>query len=51
MKISNKLVLLAIILFCILTGSCSPSGSIQPAFLQPGDSIGVMVISSPINVT
>ncbi|MBR5857088.1 MAG: LD-carboxypeptidase [Bacteroidales bacterium] len=49
MKISNKLVLLAIILFCILTGSCSPSGSIQPAFLQPGDSIGVMVISSPIN--
>ncbi len=44
----------------VLNIACSPSGEngesekktesyMQPAFLQPGDSIGIMVLSSPIN--
>lgn len=57
---SSKKIICGLLAICTLVLACSPSGSkkegtnsiesyIQPPFLQPGDSIGVMVISSPIN--
>ncbi len=59
-RVNFRSALISVLLCCMLIAACSPSGGkgdsvknvesyIQPAFLQPGDSIGIMVLSSPIN--
>ena len=56
----SKITICGLLAVCSFAFACSPSGSrrdeaksvesyVQPPFLQPGDSIGIMVISSPIN--
>lgn len=60
MNTSKVTALLLALVVCALATSCSSAVSknkdcckiesyIQPEYLQPGDSIGIMVISSPIN--
>ena len=61
MKTVNIKLLSILIALCALVNvACTPSGEkreagkvvesyLQPEYLQPGDSIGIMVLSSPIN--